>query len=798
MRILIITCLLFLVSVSFAQEIIEVGGGGFPFSNKKGFVYGTIVDLETGEAVIGAIVKDITSENAIVTDINGDFRLRVPLGRTEIQIQSVGFEKTTVFLTVGGEGKFKVAIEADTKELDAVIISGQKLDANIKSTDVGKNSLSIESIKQLPMSMGEIDVIKSLTLLPGVSTNSELSTGFNVRGGASDQNLVLLGDVPIYNPAHLFGFYTAFNAEVIDDVALFKGGVPARYGGRASSVLHVKYRDGDYNKWKGSISAGVVSAKATIEGPIIKDKLSILGSVRRSYVNWMLGVFEDPELQESSADFYDVNVIANLKMNDRNKLTYAIYRSTDNFNLAGDTLYQWTNYYQSLNWYHSFSDNLSLKLTGAISSYENKIENESPVNPYVLASKIDNKIANADLEYLPSERLSINMGVNYTGTALNPGELTPDDEETGTLDYEKVQDEYSRELAFYVDGSLDLSEKFTISAGLRYNMYNYFGEHTTYEYEPYRPLSEQNIIDSARYTDGESIQTYSGFEPRLALRYSLSPSSSIKLGYNRMYQYIHLISNTTTIAPNDIWKLSDNFIKPQIAEQLSLGYYQNFQNNKFETSIEGFYKEMDNVIDYKDGADLFLNDHIESEMLTGRGRSYGLELYLRKKSGGRLTGWISYTLSRSERQIQGAYDIQTINGGDWYRANFDRTHNLSNVLIYKLPKSWEFSSTITFKTGQPVTYPAGKVEYFGVVFPLYTERNSVNAPAYHRLDISFTKKFKFLKKSTGEYNFSIYNVYGRNNAFSVFFQDVPGSPPQPYQLAVLGVPFPSMSLTLNF
>lgn len=782
-----------LITAAEAQEIININGN--EFMGNKGYIYGTLMDKETGDAIIGAMVSVPEFKEATVSDINGEFRLRVPTGEFEIIANSVGFNAGAFNVRVLGSGKFRIYLTPALTQLDEVVVSGSRQDANVKSTDIGKNSLSIESIRELPMVMGEIDVIKSLTLLPGVSTNSELSTGFNVRGGASDQNLVLLGDVPIFNPAHLFGFYTAFNADVVDDVSLYKGGVPARYGGRASSVLHVKYRDGDYDRWKSNLSIGVVSSKLSIEGPIIKQKLSVLGSVRRSYLNYTLKAFDDPNIRESSAGFYDFNVIANLKLNNRNKITYSIYKSSDDFNLAGDTVYNWVNFYQAANWYHSFSDNLSLKATGALSTYYNSIENESIVNPYKLETEIESKILNLDLEYLITDQTTLSAGVNYTHTQLNPGTLEPNNPETSTIEAKKVQSEAGQEIAYYLDASFEATPKLSLTGGIRYNTYSYLGGHMVYYYEPFRERIEQNIIDSARYGDGEAIHKYSGWEPRFTARYILSDKSSLKFGYNRMYQYIQLISNTTTIAPNDIWKLSDNYLKPQISEQISLGYFQNFKKNQYETSVEGFYKEIDNIVDYKDGADLFLNDHIETELLSGEGRSYGLELYLKKNGGKRLKGWISYTYSRSLRKIQGPYRTETINRGDWYAANYDRVHNFTNVLIYQLPKKWEFSSTFTFKTGQPITYPAGKIEYGNSVLPLYTDRNTERAPLYHRLDISFTKKFFVFENKNAEFNFSVYNLYGRKNAFSVFTQDVQGSPPQAYRLAVLGVPFPSMSFT---
>jgi hypothetical protein len=797
----IVRYILFVVSIAtslsiHAQNIININGK--EFLGNKGYINGKLMDKETGEEIIGAIVSIDELKEAAVTDINGEFRLRVPKGEFDISASMVGFEKGVYKIRVLGSGNFRLYLETATTELDEIVVTGTRQDANIASTDVGKNALSIESIKELPLTMGEIDIIKSLTLLPGVSTNSELSSGFNVRGGGTDQNLVLLGDVPIFNPAHLFGFYTAFNADVVDDVSLYKGGVPAHYGGRASSVLHVKYRDGDYDRWHADISAGVVSSKMAVEGPIIKQRLSVLGSVRRSYLNYTLAAFEDPDIRESSAGFYDFNIITNLKLNDNNKLTYSVYKSGDDFNLASDTIYNWINFYQSANWYHSFSEKLSLKATGALSSYTNSIEGASVINPFIQRAEIANQIANLDVEYINNEHLSVNIGANLTKTDLQPGEFEPQPSEDNALEYVKVQNETGLEIAYYLESSFDLGPKLAITSGIRFNTYKYLGDHLVYEYEAYRPQSEQTIIDSVRYGKGESIADYSGWEPRFSARYKLGETSSIKIGYNRMFQYIQLISNTTTIAPNDIWKLSDNYIKPQISEQISMGFYKNFQENRYEASLEGFYKETDNVVDYKDGANLVLNDHIESELLSGQGKSYGLEFYAKKNTGGRTRGWVSYTYSKSLRKIQGPYRYQTINEGNWYAANYDRRHLFTGVVIYQLPKKWEFSGTFTFKTGQPVTYPEGKFEYNSTIIPQYNYRNQERAPLYHRLDISFSKNFFVFNNKKAEFNFSVYNLYGRKNSFSVFTKDVAGAPPQAYQLAVLGVPFPSMAFTFHF
>ncbi|MEP2025900.1 MAG: carboxypeptidase-like regulatory domain-containing protein [Reichenbachiella sp.] len=784
---------------SFGQKVTIVDGEKFNNVDKKDAIFGTLKDQETGEGLIGAIVRIADQNIATVTDINGDFKARVPLGQHKINVQSIGYTTSTFVIDVRGSGKFTLYVKPNVKELDAVVISGERPDANVSSTNVGKSSLSIESIKELPKAMGEVDIIKSIAMLPGVNTGSELSSGFNVRGGSADQNLILLGGVPIYNPSHLFGFYTAFNADVVSNVSLYKGAVPASFGGRASSVLDIEYRSGDYNKWKAKATVGVSASSIMVEGPVIKDKLAVLVSARKSYLDYILNAFNNPQISESSADFSDVNVIADYRLNDKNKIKYALYRSTDSFNFVGDTSYHWSNFNQSISWNHSFSDKLSSKISLSQSQYKNQIKNNSSINAFELNAEIENLIGKVDFEYMQSDKLSVNAGVDFSRTNLQPGELIPQPSEANSLVTQKVQEEHANEFAGYLELDVSPSKKISFSAGLRYNIYQYLGEHAIYGYRPHEPLSEENLTDTTYYANGDVITTYTGWEPRLSARYSINSSTSFKVALNRMYQYIHLISNTNAIAPSDTWKLSDNELKPQIADQASVGLYKNFRDNKIETSVEVFYKTVNNIVDYKDGAELFLNDHIETELLTGFGKSYGLELYIKSNTSGRLNGWISYTYSRSERRIRGAFnEIESINGGDWYPANYDRPHNFTNVLVYELPKKWKLSTTLTLKSGQVFTKPVGKFNYAGQILPLYTERNNARGPFYHRLDLSLTRDFTFLKKYQGEFNFSVYNVYGRSNPFSIYYQDTEGAPPQPYQLILLTTPFPSVSVTFNF
>ncbi len=778
-----------------AQKKITIGKK----TNSSSFatISGTVRDFETGDRMIGVTVYVPSLNKGEITNENGEFNLKIAKGRHKLQVSMLGYSIAFYDVILLGDGKLKVMLKEDAFQLDEISITDVAPDQNIRATDIGKQSLSVEAIYELPSFVGEVDILKSITLLPGVSTVGEASSGFNVRGGSTSQNLILLGGATLYNPSHLFGFFSAFNAGVVSGVTLYKGGIPAKYGGRGSSVLDIEYKNGDFKSWKGTGMLGSISANIVAEGPIIKDKLSIIVGGRASYSDWMLGKVDDPDVRNSSASYYDVNGRLSYILNEKNKLAYTYYLSADDFSFASDTSLFWSNQSHILDWIHSNENNFSYEFSLVKNQYDYSIKNDSDIDQFNLNSRIDNLGLSYSAEIKLFKENYLNVGFQSTYIEINPGTLVSNNEASSIND-KQVESEKALESGAFLDFNYEVTSSLSFSAGVRYNYYTYLGSKTVYDYEEYVPKSVETVTDSTYYDTNKSIINYNGLEPRFTLRWSLSNSSSIKASYNKMYQYIHLISNTSAIAPTDIWKLSDTFLKPEVVTQYSLGFFKNLKENSIETSAEIYYKETENLVEYKDGAQLILNDNIETELLHGIGKSYGLELFLKKKTG-YLTGWLSYTYSRSLMQVVGAYDEEQINKGEWYSSNFDKPHDFTAVMMYKINSDWSISSNFTYSTGRPVTYPAGKLRLEGYIFSYFNERNGLRVPDYHRLDFSITYKMPSRRKIWGgEWKFSVYNVYGRKNAFSVFFRDVAGSPPQPYKLSVLGIPFPSMSYSFKF
>lgn len=760
-------------------------------------VDGKVIDILTGEPLAGVHIFLEEENMGATTDKYGRFMLIILKGDHMLKVSFVGYHTLDLPISVRGNGLLKIRLSEELVELEEVVIATMGADENVRSTDLGKFSLSIESIEALPPFIGEVDVLKAITLLPGVATVGEASSGFNVRGGGSDQNLILLGGAPLYNPSHLFGFFSSFNSDVISNVTLYKGGIPAKYGGRGSSVVDLVYKTGSLNDWSGKASIGLISAKLLVDGPIIKNKISFLTAGRSSYSNWILNSIKDDDVNNSAASFYDINAIINYKINERSDLSYSFYRSSDDFKFTSDTAFFWTNQNHVITWNYDFNKKLLLNLLLARSAYDFSIKNKVGFSNFELNSGILDQGANIGLVYKFNDNNEISGGIQSKELKIYPGELNPLNS-TSAIVSTAVENERGIESGVYLQHDFDLTRKFSITYGLRYSQFRYLGENTVFQYQRLYPRNEESITGQIDYNKNETIRQFDGFEPRLAFRWALNSNSSIKLGFHRMFQYIHLISNTTTIAPTDIWKLSDPYINPEIITQFSMGFFKNFNNNTIETSVEAYYKDLENIVEYKDGAELILNEHLESELLNGDGRSYGLELYVKKKTG-RLTGWVSYTWSRSKRQVIGSYPIEIINSGEWFPSNFDKPHNLSTVAEYWLGRKVKFSTIFTYSTGRPVTFPSAKFKYLGRVIAFYNERNLNRAPDYHRLDVSFTFHFSSNKRALkGDWVFSIYNLYARKNAFSVFFDDVVDSPPQAYKLSVLGIPFPSLSYSFKF
>lgn len=669
--------------------------------------------------------------------------------------------------------KKDVALTTDTENLDEVVIKADGEKLNIKSTQMSANTLSTSTIKKIPVVLGEVDVIKAITLLPGVTSAGEGASGFNVRGGAADQNLILLDEATLYNSSHLFGFFSVFNPDAIKDLTLYKGGIPARYGGRVSSVLDIYQKDGNKREYHASGGIGLVASRLLLEGPIKKDEASFLLGGRSSYAHLFLPLFDN----DNVAYFYDLNTKLSYNPNPNNRLFLSGYFGRDVFEISDSFANSFGNTTLNLRWNHVYSGRLFSNLSLIYSDYYYGLELK------FVEFDFDSGIRNFNLKYdfshFISNHLDLRYGLNSIYYKFNPGNVTPTTEDSGINPF-KLTDKYAWENAIYLDAEIDVSDKISVQAGLRLSTFNRLGQKELFLYENDNPLlfdpelqiyQKATPVDTISFNRGETIKSFVHLEPRLAVSYLLNEDSSLKASYNRMAQYIHLISNTTSPTPFDIYAPSGKYIEPQLADQVAVGYFRNFKNYSLE--VETFYKEVKNRLDYVDDADLIANNAVEQILLTGEARAYGLEI-LFKKTTGRLQGWLAYTLSKSEQRTPGRTPAESgINNGEWYNSPWDKTHDISVTGQYELSKNWSFGANFIFQTGIPTTYPEGQYQYNGMVVPVYESRNSSRLTPFHRLDISatYTPKPESTKRWKGEWVFSIYNAYNRKNAASISFRE---------------------------
>ena len=758
---------------------------------------GTVTDGKKQIPLEGVNVIVNSGESGAKTDSQGNFLLRLTPEVYEVYFRYVGYEPTQLKVLIKNSGQLDVELYETSTFLDEVTVSGVAKDVNVSSTSLGTDRLNIKTIEKMPAFLGEVDVVKSLLLLPGVSTIGEGSGGMNVRGGSTDQNLVLFDQSTVYNSSHLFGFFSNFNPDVVEKVSLYKGSVPAMYGDRVSAVLDIESTNLKHDKFKLRGGIGLVSSRLVTEIPLVKNKSSILLGGRLTYSDWLLREVNDINIRQSKASFYDVNFKWAAELGEKDKVVVSSYLSSDEFKFAADTLYNWQTKNASFIWDHVFNKMLSGRFVADYGDYYYDVEGLTPRYNFNLRSGLNERSAGFSLFYAPASSHTFSGGGKFSYFQFNPGELLTSGLESEVIPTE-LDEEQSREFAGYIQDEYVLNTSLSFVAGLRYSYFQNLGPSEVLQYQEGETINRDAVVDTLRFASGETVASYGGFEPRFSVKYLLNASSSIKLGFNRIRQYLQVISNTASITPVDIWKPSGFHVKPLIGNQLSLGYFRNFQDNRFETSAEVYYKKLDNVVDYKDGAELLLNKAIEQEMLSGIGRAYGLELFL-KKSTGRLTGWASYTYSRSERRIEGPDQETTINRGRYYPAGFDQPHSISVVASYEVTKRLIAGANFTFNSGRPVTAPIAKFSIDGSKVAYFSERNQYRIPDYHRLDLSFTIKggYKKNKLLNGDWTFSIYNVYARQNAYSVFFKNEAGVPPQAYKLSVLGTAFPSITYNFN-
>jgi outer membrane receptor protein involved in Fe transport len=769
-------------------------------SGSKISLDGTVLDGKTDEPLAGAQVYFADFKKGTLSDVNGNFTVDgLPNAMQLMDVQFVGYDVkryVIAFSPYAEHQRISTTLLPESRELQSVTITAERINENVLNQITGIEKLSIATIKSVPTFLGEVDPIRSLTTLPGVSV-SELSSGFIVRGGESGQNLILQDGGKIYNPSHLFGFFSAFNPDMVSGVTLYKGGGPANFGGRISSILDVTLKNGDAGKTKVAGGVGLVSSRLAIEGPIVKNRSSYMLGGRISYCNWLIKSTDDIQLRNSSANFRDITAKIFHTFNDNNFITISAYNSYDGFSLATDSTFSWGTFNTVLKWDHTFTDRISSTLNLSNSNYFSEVESFSEIESFVYKNEIKNYDVKYDLNFSIGDESKVVAGLELDGTTIEPGKLVPADD-SENIAFQDMNDQQMVEGAIYLQSDLKFSEKWSLSAGLRYSHFLRIGEDNIYVFD-YGNMQGRypSISDTIRYASGDIIKEYNGFEPRVSIRYLLNPDISLKASYYRGYQYMHLISNTTSTTPQDYWTASGPYLKPQMGDQYSLGYFQNLSNNRYEFSVEGFYKDIYNAVDYIEGADITLNPALEVGLSQGKGVAYGVELFV-KKNTGRFNGWLSYTYSRSLRK----FDEQTtgnitINEGKYYPSAFDQPHIFNVVLNYKVGQRSFLSANFNYSTGRPITIPVSKFSYDVYLSVLnYSQRNEYRIPDYHRLDVSFTVKQKPGKnrRFKGEWVFSIFNLYGRKNTYAITFNRYGTA----NKLSVLGSIFPSVTYNFSF
>ncbi len=733
----------------------------FPVLAQNSFtISGTIRDRETGEDLIGAsvIIGDLKTVG-VSSNAYGFYSLMVPEGRHIVLVQFIGYQTTVDTIQFDKDMVINFKLSGEAIRFHEVVVSGERSNKNVTSTEMSSNRLEVHEINTIPVLLGEKDILKTIQLLPGIQGAGEGSTGFYARGGGIDQNLIMLDEATVYNSSHLLGFLSVFNSDAVKDVKVMTGGIPAEYGGRLSSVLDIRTNDGNMKEITGSGGIGLLASRLTVGGPIVTDEGSFNISGRRTYADLFLKLSSDTTINRASLYFYDLNAKANYTVGVQDRVYVSGYFGRDNFAYPNTFGFNWGNETGTLRWNHIFADHLFSNTSLIYSNYEYSNNVTSGTSQFTITSGIQDENFKTDFQYFANAQNSVKFGVNFIYHTFLPGTVTATS--GSTFNGITVPNRYALENAAYVSHQLEVASGFKVDYGLRFSMFTLYGPANVNTYD-----SAGDVLSTASYASGQAVKTYTGIEPRISANVLLDETSSIKASYMRTSQYLHLLSNSVTSNPSDLWVPSSNNVKPQYADQVAAGYFRNFADNEYEASLEVYYKNMQNQIDYKNGADLQLNPDVEALLTYGRGWSYGSELLVRKKYGP-ITGWIGYTLSRTDEQFP------DINNGQPFPARQDRTHDISIVAIYEYSKAWTFSATWVYNTGNAVTFPSGNYLLEGVrLVPYYTERNGYRMPAYHRLDLSAT----WTLGPKSNLNFSLYNAYDRWNAYSIYFQRDPNNP----------------------
>ena len=768
---------------------------------------GQVTDAQSGDPLVGAVISVDFKKSGSITDAKGSYKLSLPVGEYVVKVSNVGYNPYRTKIYVKADMVLNVELNDVTKQLEEVIVSASTSKKDIQTPSLGVTVLSFKGIKKLPTMMGEVDVIRSLQSLPGVSSVGEGANGLNIRGSNVDQNLIYIDDTPIFNPTHMFGLFSVFASDAIRDLELYKGGIPSRFGGRTASVLDIKMIEPNTEKFKMQGGIGLVSNRVMAEIPIIKEKLSVLVAGRLSANDFLFKAVAPANLKNIRANFSDIATKIYFRPNTKNTISLSTYLSHDYYRVdslfsienvvAKQTSFDYGHKNASIHWNHYFSPKLNMLVSGALSNYSTKTYAPDSVNTIDLNSSILYRNGGISFDYQPVDQHKMNFGVSVTRYDITPGTLN--DEVVSRVSTVNLEDEQSIEAALYIDDEWKLNEKLTVQAGIRYTKYWRIGAGTVNDYAPGLMPSLNTIVAKKTYGDGEVMASYGGFEPRLTLKYSLAENTTMKMGYNRQQQFFQLLSNNTTPLPTSRWKTADAFIKPQQSDFASIGLFKTLNDNVFEVSLESYYRNVRNTLDFVSGANLQLNPNIETQLITGKSKAYGFELMLQKKKGEN-SGWISYTYARAFNQMIGDFpEIQSINGGKWFATNYDKPHSFNVMWNIQPTTHHSFSFTFAYNTGRPFSSPSGSYEIGGKKFPVFAERNNDRVRDYHRLDFSWTINNPSMrhKRWEGSWVFTVYNLYGRQNPYSVFFKSTKNGL-KAYELSVFASPFVSMTYNFKF
>ncbi len=778
------------------NKIYEVGIKTNSLKAGKADLAGYIRDIKSGEPLVGASIYVPAIKAGVSTNQFGYYSISLPRGRQTLVVRGLGMRDARRQIILYDDGRLNIDLQEQITSLKEVKISADKI-ANVRSTDMGVTRLDIQNIKQVPTVFGEADVLRVVLTLPGVQTVGEATTGFNVRGGSADQNLILLNDATIYNPAHFFGFFSAFDPDIVKNIELYKSSIPEKFGGRLSSVLEVTNREGNKNKFTGSAGIGLITSRLSIEGPIDSGKTSFIFGGRTTYANWLLNLLPQ-EYKNSSASFYDLSLGISHQIDEKNNIYFNGYLSHDSFRLNSDTTYSYSNRNASVKWKHNFNNKFFGVFTTGVDHYQYSIEDAgNPVETYKLNFNVNQTFLKTDFTYYLSRKHTLDFGLSSIYYKLHPGDEEPQGSQSLIVS-NIVPAEQALESALYLGDKYDVTDKFSVNLGLRYSLYNYLGPQTVNQYAPGLPKQTVNLIDSVTYAKNKVINTYHGPEIRASARYLFDDEFSVKASYNTLRQYIHLLSNTTAISPTDVYKLSDPNIRPQYGDQISLGFYKNLKSNTIETSVEVYYKRLKDYLDYRSGATLILNHHIETDVLETRGKAYGAEFLIRKNSG-KLNGWMSYTYSRTFLKQNDPNQGELINSGAYYPANYDKPHSLNFTGNYRFSHRYSASLNVVYSTGRPITLPLSKYEYAGSERVYYSDRNAYRIPDYFRSDFSINLEgnhriHQFFHNS---WSVGVYNLTGRQNAYSTFFTEQGGAI-NGYKLSIFAKPIPFINYNVRF